>query len=201
VAVETALRESPERRVLLHRVAQAGVGKRAAQASALLRPDISLTLSVDVTGQRTPILGANWTDSWDTNLLVTIGTSTTLFDSGESRRSVTIAEHDLSLASEGLEEFDRGLSVRVRELAENVRTAAYQVELETAESELAAEQARNARVSYENELITREEALAAEIGEKAAALELLVARYGLEFALIELERLCGCGIEELIQEG
>ena len=196
-AVSKALAGAPEREILRYRVEQARVGSQVAAAGGILRPDLSLNLSLDITGQRTPILGANWTDSWNTNLIISIGTAVTLFDSGESRQSVRIAEQDLNLATLGLEELGRGLAVQVRELVERVRTGVSQVDLKNAEAELAAEQARNAKVSYENELITREEALGAEIGALAAALEVLVARYGLEFALVELERTCGCTVEEL----
>ena len=77
---------------------------------------------------------------------------------------------------------------------ETARNAAAALDERRAKLALAEETAKNARVSFENDVATRGEARLAEIGRLAAALELESAGAALEDAIGEIEYLTGVPI-------
>ena len=189
--VNAAFGTSGERAVLLNRIDQAGALLDIEEASRPLLPDLSLNLSVDLTGQKIPVIGSNWTDSWDTNVIVTLGTQTTLFDSGASKSSIEQAKTSLRKARESLRGLELNTKIRVRTLVETVHSAWADLSHAAARLDLALEIERNALVSFENELITRSELQTLQLSLLAAQLEYEFALFAYESALIELETLVG----------
>jgi outer membrane protein len=192
--VEAARENSSDLAVLDARVAQAIAAERIAAASRPLLPDLSLTVTLDVTGQRIPIIGANWSDSWDANLIVSVGTQVTLFDSGAARSGTKKAGYDVESARAGRQAVDESVPLLVRRAVEAVRTAYFELEYSRSKSELASERLKNARVSFENELITRVEYSGAELGSLLSELETRAAEYTFDTALVSLEALTGLTI-------
>ena len=189
--VGEALANSGARAVLLHRVGQATTLLEIERASRPFLPDFSLNVSFDLTGQKIPFIGSRWTESWDTNIIVSVGTQAKLFDSGASRARIEQAEGTVEMAREGLLALEEGLELQVRGLVEGIRTGWYETQGAGANLDLAREIERNAQVSFDNELITRAELLAARINTFAAELELELAGYTFETSLSELEHLSG----------
>lgn len=186
-----ALMSSSERAVLLHRINQARALLDIEKASRPFLPDLSLHLSVDLTGQKVPFVSANWTDSWDTNVILTLGTQTTLFDSGASKSRIAQAQASLETAVQALKGLELTIEIRVRTLIEAVRNAWADLARVAAALESVEELKRNAAVSFENELITRAELEGSELALLAAQVEHEFALFGYESSLIELETFIG----------
>jgi outer membrane protein len=187
--LSAAFQASGGRAVLLHRIEQAATMLSVERGSRPFLPDVSLNLSVDVTGQKIPFADEDWTDSWDTNFIITLGTQTTLFDSGASSSRIEQAEAALEAAKQGLYGLELSLELQVRSLIEAVRIGWSDIQKATAELDLANEIERNAAVSFDNELITRAEALSAKLASLAVELERELALFTYETAVTELENL------------
>lgn len=181
--------DSPSLRTLQSRVDQAREGLAAARAAT--RPAIGLELGLEVSGQRTPVLAANWRDSWDTSLTVSLGVSGTAFDFGRTDARIAEAQAQLRLAQTGAAEARDGLPAQLRATYERARTGAVGVEVAQAALTLAEERLRGARISFENDLIVRSDLLQAEVGAVIARIELVNAQHDMERALIELEYQAG----------
>ena len=188
---DSARENSPNRDVLARRLNQAETMLSVEKGSAPFRPDLILSVALDVTGQRVPLFAANWTDSWDVNLIFSIGTSMMIFDSGRSGWSRRKAEQDILLAQKGIEQLEHGLQLEVRSAVEKVRIGFFEMKKAEADTALAAEQNRNAGISYENELIVREQMLGARVAYILSQLQYLLTQYFYEQSLSELEYLCG----------
>jgi outer membrane protein len=208
LALTTAFREAPEaleeRRLLERalalsgelelartRIAQAREKLRLERGAGLLRPDLALSVTLDVTGQDPPWTASDWTDTWNWDLILSLGTRVSLYDGGEARGKADESRTDLSMVTLGSAQAEKLLRLGVRQVVQEARQAAG--ELTELASRLAAvtEQHRNARLSYENKLITREELRSAQLLLDRVRLERLAAQHRLELALVELERLAG----------
>jgi outer membrane protein TolC len=187
--VARGLGESPARAALLHRIDQARLLAEIERAGGPFRPDVSINLSLDVTGQRVPVIGANWLEYWDSNLILTVGTSLPLFDSGAANSRAEQADYTLETARQAVAAYELGFELQVRQTVEEVRSSWHTVSAVAAELEHAREVERNAQVSFENELLTRAELLGAKLGALSAELEYERARYSYETALGRLEAL------------
>jgi outer membrane protein len=188
---DSARENSANRDVLARRLSQAETMLSIEKGGAPFRPDFFLSVALDITGQRVPLFAANWTDSWDVNLILSIGTSMTVFDSGRSGWSRRKAEQDILLAQKGIEQLEDGLQLEVRSVVEKLRIGFFEMKKAEADTALAAEQKRNADISYENELIIREQMLAARVAYILSQLQYLLTQYSYEQSLSELEYLCG----------
>jgi outer membrane protein TolC len=191
VLVEAARRTSPELEALAARVEQAQLRVAIQERSEPLRPDFSVNVSLDVSGQRIPVVGANWTDSWDTNLVLSIGTNSSLFDGGAAHWQTAQARDDLEMATLGLDSLARSLELRVRRSVEALQSAHARLAETEASVALAEERYKNARVSFENELITRGEERAAYVGLLTARLERLAGEFAYAQGVAELAALVG----------
>ena len=189
--VAKAVQHSPDRAALLSRVDQASEMVKLQKGSRLFLPDFSLNVSVDITGQRVPFIGSRWRESWDANLIISIGTSVNLFDSGAAAAKVDQAEQDLLIAGEGLSALEEGVELQTRTAIYKTEAAWAEIKRTGAALDFVAEREGNAAVGYENGLITRREALLAKIGLLATELEHSVAKYAYEMALTEIEELIG----------
>ena len=119
-----------------------------------------------------------------------------IFDTGASAAKLEMAQQDLLIAADGLAAIEDGITLRVRTAAYHATASWSELQRTRADLDLAAEREKNAAVAYENELITRQEALLAQIGLLAAELEHSVARYAFEMALTEIEHLAGVTLAE-----
>jgi outer membrane protein TolC len=176
------------------RLEQAGAKRDLERADAAFRPDLALSIAGSVSGQRTPFVGADWTDSWDWSVVVSVGAKATAFDSGASRARIRAASSDREAAAAALSQAQMLVRLSVRRAVETARNAAAAIDERRAKLALAEETAKNARVSFENDVATRGEARLAEVGRLAAALDLESAGAALEDAIGEIEYLTGVPI-------
>jgi len=161
------------------------------KAGMPFRPDISFVASFDITGQKIPVVSSNWTDTWNSNLTLTIGTQMKLFDAGKASNKTKAAQTTTELAALGLSQLKKGLELSVRKAVQELKGAYYSVLEKEANLTDAEETYKNARVSFENEMITREEMLGASVLLSSTQLELKTAGYKYQTALIELAYLRG----------
>jgi outer membrane protein TolC len=164
---------------------------RAEQAASLFRPDLSLAASLEVNGQDIPWSSPDWTDSWDWDLRLGVGTKARLFDGGESGGRLEQARAEAEAAAAAGSQAEKLLRLRVRQAVQEARLA--ELELLERQARLAAaeERRRNAFSAYEGGLLGRADFQAALAGRLSAELELLSVRCRLELALAALERLAG----------
>jgi outer membrane protein TolC len=161
------------------------------KGGAMLLPDLSLAVTLSVTGQDIPFSSSAWSDTWDWDLAVSLGTRANLFDAGASWAKIREAGRDVEGAALGAALLEKSVAASVRTAMQRAREKGAAVEEATAKAALAEEQAKNARVSFENELATREETNRAALGHLSARLVLLAAQHDLETALEEIELLIG----------
>ena len=161
------------------------------KGSDILRPDFSFILSLDIKGQRIPIVGANWMDTWDHNLTFTLGTRVTLYDGGKAGNKIKKAEITSQMAETGVQQLEKALALQVLKAIQEVRVKYYTVLEKKAKLADGKEQYKNAKVSYENELLTREEERGARVLLYSQELEYLLSLYEYEMALTDLEFLSG----------
>ena len=192
---QTAVTGSPDLAVLRNQEEKTLLFRQMERAGSLFRPDISLNVTFEVAGQDIPFSGTGWTDTWDYNLVVTIGSTVNLFDSGQSRWKIKQAEEAIEMARLGVSQAAGSLTLQVRQRIEAVRKNYYSLRKQESRLTAVKEQYKNARVSYENELITREGERGARLLLLQDELNLLSALYLFEDALIELEYLTGVSIE------
>ena len=134
---------------------QAGAKRDLEHASAELRPDLALSVSGSVSGQRTPFVGPDWADSWDWSVVVSVGAKATAFDSGASRARIQAASADTEAAAAALSQAEKLARLAVRTAVEAARNAGASLGERRAKLALAEETAKNARVSFENGVATR----------------------------------------------
>jgi outer membrane protein TolC len=189
--VERARAAHPMLEELRANANRAAVGVEGAAATGLLRPNIGLRVEAEVIGQTIPFLEEDWEESWDANLTISLGTAATIFDGRASAGRRDVAEAQLAQARSALTEFSESISLRIRAAVERYLVA--QATLLEASARLAAaeEEARVARVSFDNELITRSDALGARLGVLEAQLATIGARMEGARALAEIEYLAG----------
>ena len=187
----SAIESSTDRKILYLRLKQTEALKSLERGGGMFRPNLSLNVKLDITGQKIPFFSASWQDSWDINLIISIGTSVNLFDAGIARARINKAEQDRLSAEEGLQGLDENISFAVRQGLERIRVAWYETRRTDALRALAFEQKRNAEISFENEIITREETLNARIAALISEIEHQIALYTYELSLLELEYLTG----------
>ncbi len=186
-----AAKSSPELQGARERAAQARVKLSLEKGGAMLLPDLSLAVSLAVTGQKIPFSSSDWSDSWDWDLAVSLGTRTNLFDAGASWAKIREAGRDVEGAALGIALLEKSIAARVRAAVQQARERSAAVEEAKAKAALAEELAKNARISFENELATREEMNRAALGHLTTRLALAAAQHGLEAALEEIELLIG----------
>jgi outer membrane protein TolC len=186
-----ALDSSPSLAALSARVEEARAAEKAARGSLPGRPDLGLNLAFDITGQDIPLVSPNWTDTWDWDLVISLGASMDVYDSGAARARLEQAAARRAGAEAGLEELRRSMGLTVRRLVESARLAEAEFLEKSVARDFALEQARSATLSLEAELLNRSDERLARAAAIAAELDCLAAGYRLENALLELERLRG----------
>jgi outer membrane protein TolC len=186
-----AVKSSPELQSARERAAQARTRLSLEKGGAMLLPDLSLAVTLGVTGQKIPFSTSDWSDSWDWDLVVSLGTRASIFDAGASWAKIREAGRDVEGAALGIAQLEKAVGARVRAAVQQARHRSAAVEEAQAKAALAEEQAKNARVSFENELTTREEMNRAAIGHLSARLAVAAALHDFEAALEDIEYLTG----------
>ncbi|MFW6289178.1 MAG: TolC family protein, partial [Spirochaetota bacterium] len=181
--VERARAGHPRLDELRMTASRAAIGVEAAAAASLMRPDVGLRVKAEVVGQTFPFVEDEWKESWDANLTISVGTSATVFDGGSSRARRETAEARLAGARSAITEFSDSLE---RYFVAQAVVSEVRAQLAAAE-----EQVRVARVSFENELITRSDVLGARLGVLEAQLAAIGAELDGVRAMAEIEYLAG----------
>lgn len=189
--IDSAIEFSPELRALRERSQAARSALHIAERTDRLRyPDIALVVDFEWSGQMLPFR-PNWQDRWNTDLTVTLATQFTIFDGGAQDARIRQAEGDLESARLGVSDTRDGVQMEVRSAREAVISAEAELRDTQAQLEYVAEQRRNAEVSYENDIITREDMLLARLQEATARIDRNSAAFRLENARTRLNSLTG----------
>lgn len=188
--VERALEDNPDLAELTAQAEAAQWAVRLARSQAPRRPQVGFSFDLDFRGSVSPF-DIGWRNDWDTGVQIALGVQTDLFDGGAGLAAVAGAEAQLEHARLGAAELEQSVPLQVQRAVELYRAAAARSEALTARRAWVEEQARNAQVSFENDLITAEEVRGAELVALQVALEELEARYSREQARIGLESLVG----------
>jgi outer membrane protein TolC len=188
---EQAVANSTDLSTLDARLRQAAEAVAVQKASGPLRPDLALTLTLDITGQRIPFMDANWSDTWDAGLVITLGAKMPVYDFGQNAAKVRGAQADQHTAQIGRGELVRGLRLQAQQAVEAARNAHATVQEKGLALELAVERARAVHVAFENQLANRSDDQGAQVLVTTARLEVLLAQYQLELALANLDYLQG----------
>lgn len=186
-----SLKKSPDIEILRKKIDQANKYLSIEKAESMLKPDISLMLTLDIKGQRIPIIGANWTDSWDTNLIIGIGTKTNIFDSGKTKYKIEEAKGVLSQAANAFNNYKKLIKLNIRNAVQNIRINYYKTLAKEASLEHAKEIEKNARISFKNSLITREKLGNAKLLVYRTEIERNASLYNYLESLIALEKITG----------
>jgi outer membrane protein TolC len=155
------------------------------RGSGLFRPELSLFASLDASNQDTSNPNASF--YWD--LSVGLAAKVDLFDGGAAASRVKEAEAEVDAAGAALGAALGSLRLEARRAVDAARRAEASLAAARARGAWAAEALRNARSSAAEQLISRSELGGAEIREASARLAILGARYALEEALADLDRL------------
>jgi outer membrane protein TolC len=159
----------------------------------ILRPDLSLGLSLGVTGQEDiPYSPWSWDNTtWNWDLVISLGMKMSVFDGLAATNRISQAEKDVEMAGVGLGQEEKLLRLAVRRAVEALARARADVQEKQARSAWAEEKLKNARSGFDNGAASREDMRSADILAGSAALDLLLARYTLEESCAELAQLAG----------
>jgi outer membrane protein TolC len=174
-------------------VQQAGKKLALEKGSALLLPDVSLGVTLDVTGQEdVPYKDWSWDASgWNWDVVISLGVKTTVFDGLAARGRIAQAQKDVAMAGTAAAQQEKLVRLAVRQDVEAALRAQAGVDEKQAAWDDARERLRNAQSSYDNGLVSRADLRGAQILEGTAALALLSARCAREEALADIARLTG----------
>ena len=163
------------------------------RGGSILRPDVSLGMSLSVTGQEDlPYSALQWNAStWNWDLVISVGVKMSVFDGMESAARIGQAEKDVEIAGQALLQAEKLTRLAVR----NATDAAIKAEADLAEKRAqeawAAERLRNAQVSADNGMASREDLHGAQILLGTAQLDRLLAQFTREQARADIARLTG----------
>jgi outer membrane protein TolC len=163
------------------------------RGGSILRPDVSLGMSLSVTGQEDlPYSALQWNAStWNWDLVISVGVKMSVFDGMESTGRIGQAEKDVEIAGQALLQAEKLTRLAVR----NATDAAIKAEADLAEKRAqeawAAERLRNAQVSADNGMASREDLHGAQILLGTAQLDRLLAQFTREQARADIARLTG----------
>jgi outer membrane protein TolC len=175
------------------RVSQARKKLAIEKGGSMLLPDVSLGVSLGVTDQQDfPYAAWNWNNSTlDWGLVISIGVKMSMFDGLAALKRIGQAEKDVEMAATGLSQQGKLLRLDVRKAIDAAVKADADVMEKQAAADYAGERLRNATVSFDNGLASREEMHGADILAGSAELDLLLSLYTREEALADIARITG----------
>jgi len=189
-----ALQKSTDMIEASTRIEQARRKLSIEQGGAILHPDVNLGISLDVSGQEDfPYSGA-WTfsnNTWNVDVLVTLGVKMSAFDGLESMNRISQAEKDVDMAGVAFSQQAKLVRIQLREAIEAASKADAEARAAQARSDYLAERLRNAGVALSNGQASREDEHNAAIQADSAQLDLLLAQYSRETALADIEKITG----------
>ncbi|MGA2641470.1 MAG: TolC family protein, partial [Spirochaetia bacterium] len=163
------------------------------KGGSLFRPDVSLGVSFGVTGQEDlPYAGWQWNnDTWNLDLVISLGMKMSVFDAGESAARIGQAEKDAEMAGQALLQAEKLTRLAVRSAVDAAMKAEADLWEKQAQEEYAAERLKNAQASVDNGMASREDLHGAQILLGTAQLDRLLAQFTREESLADLARLTG----------
>jgi outer membrane protein TolC len=164
------------------------------RGGAILRPDVSLNLSLGATGQEDFPYTSTWSwnnTTWNWDLMISLGLKMSVFDGLSSANRIGQAEKDAEMAGVGISQEEKLLRLSVRKTIDALVKAEADVAEKQARAEYAEEKLKNARNGFDNGAASREEMRNADILAGSAALDLLLSRYTLEESCADLAQLTG----------
>jgi len=177
------------------RTRQSQAQKRLAieQGGSILHPDVSLGLSFSVTGQEDlPYASWQWSNStWNWDLILSLGVRMSVFDGMASAARIGQAEKDAEMAGQALIQQEKLTRLAVRRAVDAAVRAEADLAEKQAQEEYAAERRKNAQVSVDNGMASREDLHGAEILLGTAQLDRLLAQFTLEESLADIAQLTG----------
>lgn len=188
---EDALKSSPALKKARLDQEQARANLELIQGGANLRPDISLNLSFELSGQTIPWSEPDWEDAWDLNLIAGVGTQGALFDNGRSRHKLRQAEEALSASQLAIDLLRKQIRLQTRKAVEALQLRWAELQESRAALAQAEEEEKNSSRAFEQELLIREQWGMTRIALFQKRLALLEREYSFELALYELESLVG----------
>jgi len=188
---ESALKSSPSLKKARLDQERARANLKLIRGGANLRPDLSLNLSFEVSGQTIPWTETDWQDNWDLNLIAGVGTGGSLFDSGRSRHQLRQAEEAMTASQLTIDLLRKQIRLQTRRAFETLQLRWAELEEARAAVAMAAEEGKNASRAFEQQLFTREQWGMARFGLLHKRLALLQREHSFELALYELESLAG----------
>jgi outer membrane protein len=188
---DEALAASAELDTARARLAQAGKKLELERGSSLFLPDLALFASLDLAGQDIPFARRSWMDTWNWDLSLGLSAKADLFDGGASGARRREAAASLEAAGIAAGAAEKAARLQARRAVDAARGAQAALREKEAKAAWAAEALRNARAKAAGQVASRPELNASAIGEASARLDLLAARYALEEALADLERIAG----------
>jgi outer membrane protein TolC len=163
------------------------------KGGSLLLPDVSLGMRLELSGQEDiPAAAWNWDNgAWDWDLVISLGMKMSVFDGLSSLARIRQAEKDLETAATALSLEEKLLGLDVRKAIDAAVKADADVKEKEARAAYAAERLKNARVSFDSGMASREDLQGADILAGSATLDMLLARYSREEALADIARITG----------
>jgi len=164
------------------------------QGGAILHPDVNLGISLDISGQEDfPYSGA-WTfsnNTWNVDVLVTLGVKMSAFDGMESRNRILQAEKDVDMAGVVLSQQAKTVRIQLRQALEAAVKADAETLANQSQLEYLKEKLRNAEVALANGQISKDDQERASIQADSGELDLLLSQYAREEALADIQRIAG----------
>lgn len=173
-------------RILEHQIRQAELNAKIQNAMNGPLPDLALSIDFDLAGQKLPWQD-DWLDSWSTGLSVTIAAQASIIDGGKRAartQSARIQAEQARIAYGGLQD---SLSLQLSRAYEASWASWLAYQQASSTLDYVEERVKNAQVSFENQLITREDSLGAQILRVTSRLEKLAAAFNAELARADLE--------------
>lgn len=172
----------------------AEVQKDIQAAGRPFRPDIGLQADIELSGQRIPF-SPNWRETWDLGITLSIGVDMLALDWGQADNSYAQAGYQLQQAQNGESLTLDALEARLSNIIQQINLAVARYLEARSKLALQEEQFKNAEVSFENELITREELQGSRLLLLGARLEALSYNFEYETSMAELDFLTGKDVE------
>lgn len=181
---------APARQGAELRLRQAGKKLALEEGSAMLKPDLGLFASLDASGQTPPFSASAWWDStWAWDLSLGLSVSLNVFDGGRSWARIAQARADEAAAAAALAGAGHEAGLGARRALEAAHRAEAGLARAAAKAAYAAEVLKNARLSAQDELVSRQDLGRAAMQEASSRLDLVQARYALGLAISTLESL------------
>jgi outer membrane protein TolC len=167
--------------------AQAQLG--LARGGMSLLPDLALNVELSTAGQKIPIVDSKWPDTWNWDLIISLGINLNLFDAGASAAALRSAEAGLAAASAQAGSLREQMKVTVRQKLGAWRVAVARAASAAGRQALADERLRAVMASAELGLAKTQVLHQTQIARGSARLDRALADWQAREALADLGQL------------